>query len=168
MTEFNAAFERLIGHEGELSLDSRDRGNWTSGIAGKGELKGTKYGVSAMSYPGEDIAGLTLERAQAIYLRDYWGPAGCDALPPVLRFDVFDMAVNSGIRSAIRALQRTVGTVEDGILGPHTLMAAQSMPPLRLAARFNAQRLLYYASLATWPAFGRGWGTRVAQNLMEL
>ena len=59
MTSFDHAFERLIGHEGGYVNDPKDRG---------GE---TKYGISKRSYPGEDIAGMTLGRAKEIYLRDY-------------------------------------------------------------------------------------------------
>lgn len=152
---FEQAFARLIEHEGGYVNDRRDPG---------GE---TKYGISRRAYPNEDIAGMTLERAHALYRRDYWQPAGCDAVPDALRFDLFDMAVNSGIRPAIRALQRAAGVPDDGILGPQTLQALGSVPPLRTLARFNGQRLDLLTSLATWRAFGRGWARRVAANLME-
>lgn len=153
---FDIAFERLIGHEGGYVNDPRDPG---------GE---TKYGISKRAYPGEDIAGMTLERARELYRRDYWGPAGCDAVPDVVKFDLFDMAVNSGVKAAIRTLQRTVGTEPDGVLGPVTLQAVQSMNPVRFVARFNGHRLQFMSSLATWPAFGRGWANRIAKNLIEV
>jgi len=152
---FDQAFETLIGHEGGYVNDPRDPG---------GE---TKYGISKRAYPGEDIAGMTLERARELYRRDYWGPAGCDAVPDVVKFDLFDMAVNSGVKTAIRTLQRAVGTDDDGVLGPVTLQAIQSMHASRLVARFNGHRLQFMSSLATWPAFGRGWANRIAKNLME-
>jgi lysozyme family protein len=150
---FDEAFEKLIGHEGGYTNDKRDPG---------GE---TKYGISKRSYPGEDIAGMTIERAREIYLRDYWGPAGCDAMPPAVKFDLFDMAVNAGVRAAVRCLQRAAGEDADGVLGPRTLQAVQSVPAERLMARFNGARLEHLASLPTWPAFGRGWARRIAANL---
>lgn len=165
--DFDTAFDRLIGHEGGLSKDSRDNGNWTGGIQGKGRLAGSKYGISAASYPGEDIENLTLARAKEIYRRDYWGPAGCDAVPDPIKFDLFDMAVNSGKGAAIRALQKAVGEREDGILGPRTLQAMAGMPALRVVARFNGARLAYMSEATTWPAHGRGWARRIAANLME-
>lgn len=152
---FDQAFERLIGHEGGYANAPRDPG---------GE---TKFGVSRRAYPREDIKGLTLDRAKAIYLRDYWGPAGCDAAPDAIKFDLFDMAVNSGVVTAIKCLQRAVGAVPDGMLGPKTLQALDSMHAARLVARFNAQRLELMASLPTWPTFGRGWARRIAANLMD-
>lgn len=162
-----AAFARVIDAEGGLSMDPADRGNWTGGQVGKGTLRGTKYGISAAAYPSEDIAGLTLDRARGIYARDYWGPAGCDAVGEQLRFDLFDAAVNSGVKAAIQLLQRAVGEDDDGVLGPLTLQAAQSMPPLRVLARFNGYRLRLMASAGGWPAYGRGWALRVAGNLID-
>ena len=70
MMTFDLAFTRLIGNEGVLSMDPKDSGNWTGGKIGLGKLKGSKYGISAASYPMVDIANLTLEGAKAIYLRD--------------------------------------------------------------------------------------------------
>jgi lysozyme family protein len=49
---------------------------------------------------------MTLERAKTIYKRDYWGPAGCDTVPDGIKFDLFDMAVNSGVKPAVRTLQK--------------------------------------------------------------
>lgn len=152
---FDQAFERLIGHEGGYVNHKADPG---------GE---TKFGISKRSYPAEDIAGLTLERAKLIYRRDFWGPAGCEAVPEPLRFDLFDMAVNAGVRAAVRCLQQSVGETVDGILGPRTLQALSSMPPTRLLARFNGHRLEHLASLPHWSSFGRGWARRIASNLQQ-
>lgn len=154
--DFDVAFERLIGHEGGYVNNPNDPG---------GE---TKYGISRRAYPSEMIRTLTLERAKELYLRDYWGPAGCDVVPGAVKFDLFDMAVNSGVSAAIKTLQRTVGVDDDGRIGPLTLQALSSMPVMRFVARFNGHRLLLLSSLPTWPAFGRGWAGRVAKNLIAI
>lgn len=153
--DFEGAFHALIGHEGGYVDDPADPGGRT------------KYGISQRAYPGENIAGMTLDRAQEIYRRDYWGPAGCDAVPDVLKFDLFDMAVNQGVKAAIRALQHAVGEHEDGVLGPLTLQAVLSTPSYRLLFRFDAARLVHYAELddARWARFGRGLVRRVAANM---
>ena len=153
---FDQAFERLIGHEGGYVDHPADPG---------GE---TKFGISKRAYPSEDIKGLTLDRAKEIYLRDYWKPAGCDSVPDGLKFDLFDMAVNAGVRTAARCLQRAVGETADGIIGPKTLLAIEMESVARLCARFNGYRLEHLASLPTWPAFGRGWARRIASNLQEV
>jgi hypothetical protein len=48
---WRAAISTLHKVEGGLSMDERDPGNWTGGAIGKGELRGTKYGISAQTYP---------------------------------------------------------------------------------------------------------------------
>lgn len=151
---FDVSFEKLIGNEGGYTQGKGDPG---------GE---TKYGISKRSYPMEDIQNLTLARAKELYKRDFWGPAGCDTLPEPIKFDLFDMAVNSGVRQAVKTLQHAVGAKEDGLLGSATLQAAQSMSPDRVLMRFNASRLLFMTSLSTWPQFGKGWCIRVAQNIL--
>ncbi len=152
---FEAAFKKLLVHEGGYVDSRNDPG---------GE---TKYGISKRSYPLEDIKNLTEERAAMIYRRDFWGPAGCDALPDAARFQVFDMAVHSGVSRAIKTVQKAVGETQDGVLGPRTLQAVQSMNPARFIARFNGARILFEADLPTWPAFSRGWMRRNAMNLLE-
>ena len=70
---FDQAFTALIGNEGNYTLNHKDRGNWTGGMSGAGQLRGTKYGISAASYPAVDIKNLTLEAAKAIS-REYCFP----------------------------------------------------------------------------------------------
>ena len=165
MTTFDKAFERLIGHEGKLSLDPKDRGNWTTGVIGKGLLKGTKYGISAMSYPDLDIKNLTLNQAKQIYARDYWGDS--DSLPEAVRFDFFDAAVNSGYKQAARWIQKAAGAEPDGKIGPKTLLAVRMADPQMLAKRFNGHRLMAMTEMTGWSSQGRGWARRIARNLLE-
>jgi lysozyme family protein len=152
---FDQAFERLIGHEGGYVNNPADPG---------GE---TKFGISRRAYPLEDIKRMTLDRAKALYLRDYWGPAGCDAVPDGIKFDLFDLAVNSGITTAVRLLQNAVGVSADGVLGHVTLQAVNSMPVARLVARLNGWRLAFMANTPQFDTFGRGWARRIAANLKE-
>jgi lysozyme family protein len=152
---FDEAFDLLIGHEGGLSDNPADKGGLT------------KYGVSQRSYPNEDIRSLTLDRAKAIYLRDFWAPAGCESVPDAIRFDLFDTAVNSGIKTAVKCLQTAAGATPDGILGPQTLRAVAAMDGARLSARFNGARLQFMTSLGGWASFGRGWANRIASNLLR-
>lgn len=162
---FDKAFDLLIGHEGGYTALRSDPGNWTGGKVGVGVLKGTKYGIAANSYPNEDIKNLTLARAKQIYKRDYWDKVWGDKLPASLAFHVFDMAVNSGISRGVKLLQKTVGSAQDGIMGPATLRAAQAMDVNAAIMMYNANRLKFYTSLSTFGTFGKGWTNRVANNL---
>jgi lysozyme family protein len=66
-------------------------------VIGKGQCKGTKYGISAMTYPDLDIRNLTLDQAKAIYKRDWWDRINADDLHPAIVFQVWDFAVNAGM-----------------------------------------------------------------------
>lgn len=164
---FDQAFVKLIDVEKGFQRDPADNGNWTGGRRDMGRLKGTKYGISAAAYPEEDIENLTLERAKDLYRRDYWGPAGCDAVPVEVKFPLFDTAVNAGVMTSIRLLQRAACVSDDGVLGPKTLQAVQSMPPLRLLLRFTGHRHRYNVECRSWKDHGGGWTRRVADLQLE-
>ena len=165
MIGFDEVFARLIGHEGGFSDDPKDPGNWTGGRPGAGKLLGTKYGIAANTYPDLDIKALTLDQAKAIYRRDWWDKIHADQLPGAAAFQLWDFAVNAGITRAVISLQRAVEVADDGKLGPRTLAAVNAMPVPDVIARLNAERLDFYASLSTWPTYGKGWARRVAGNL---
>jgi lysozyme family protein len=162
---FDQAFERLIGHEGEFTDARNDPGNWTGGRIRVGELKGTKYGIAANTYPDLDIKNLTLDDARRIYFRDWWLKIGADEIDGAIVFQMWDFAVNAGMSTAKRALQRAAGVADDGQIGPRTIAAVKSMTVPDVILRFNAQRLRYYTSLSNWPAAGKSWANRVAGNL---
>lgn len=153
---FDDAFETLIGHEGGYVWHKEDPG---------GE---TKFGITKRTYPHLNIHALTLEQAKAIYRRDFWLKAGCDKLPDGVDFDVFDLAVNSGIGRAAQLLQMALGVTPDGSIGTKTLAAIDEAQPAPLRARLNGYRLLFMTDLATWKDFGKGWARRVAKNLVAI
>ncbi len=150
---FDTAFDRLMGHEGGYSNDPRDPG---------GE---TRWGVSKRSYPNVDIANLTREGAKEIYRRDFWGRINGDRLHDGVAFQVFDFAVNSGIETAVRKLQKALGVADDGYWGPLSQAAADSTSESDTIMRLVAERLDFWRSLSTWKIYGNGWAGRAAQNL---
>lgn len=163
---FDEIFIELIEREKGFTKDPKDRGNWTSGVVGHGELKGTKYGISAMTYPELDIQNLTLDKAKSIYKKDWWDKMRLDELPTSIHYDLFDTAVNSGISRAIKLLQKTVGITEDGIIGPNTIKAVLSYNQSKLSPSFNAYRLLFMTDIPTWEQYGKGWARRIAKNIL--
>lgn len=164
---FDIAFETLIGHEGAFQNRRSDRGNWTTGIVGQGTLKGTKFGISAMSYPDLDIVNITLDVAKKIYLRDFWIPAGCEVFPDAIKFDMFDTAVNSGINRATLILQQAAGVLADSKVGPKTMAAIEAANPFSLHAKFNGYRLLFMSNLSVWDENSEGFAKRIAGNLIN-
>jgi lysozyme family protein len=150
---FDLAFDRLMGNEGGYVNNPADPG---------GE---TNWGIAKRSYPDIDIASLTREQAKAVYQRDFWIRGQMDKLPPAVAFQAFDIAVNCGIETAIRMLQRAVGVAEDGHIGPVTLAAVAAKPLGDVLMLVVAERLDFYAKLTRFDTFGRGWTRRCAKDL---
>jgi lysozyme family protein len=149
---FDEAFDRLIGHEGGYVNNPADPG---------GE---TNWGISKRSYPNVDVKHLTRDEAKDIYRRDFWNAAG-QGIAPAVAFQVFDCAVNSGIQTAIRLLQRAVGAADDGHWGPISQLRYDRMDVNDVLVRFLAERLDFMRKLSTWATFGAGWAGRIANDL---
>lgn len=156
---FDQAFERLLGHEGDYSNDPKDPGGET--------MWGVTIAVARANGYAGPMRDLPQDVAKAIYRKNYWTPIRADELPDSVRFDVFDAAVNSGVSQSAKWLQRAVGANPDGVIGAVTVGAARAAGPM-IAAHFNGYRLQFYTDLDTWPKFGKGWARRVASNLINL
>lgn len=150
---FDDVFDRLIGHEGGYINDPNDAG---------GE---TNWGISKRSYPNLNIKSLTRDQAKEIYRRDFWERINGDKLYDGVAFQVLDFAVNSGIETAVRGLQRAVGAADDGHWGPASQAAADKMSEADQIMRLNAERLEFMTRLANWKFYGAGWARRIAGNL---
>lgn len=156
---FDQAFDILLKHEGGYSDHAADPG-------GKTRFGITEAVAREVGYRG-DMRELPVDLAKRIYKDRYWDAVRAEELPAAIRYAVFDAAVNSGPRQAIRWLQRAVGANDDGIIGPQTLAAVRAADPERVLRRVLAARLRFMAGLPNWPAFGRGWARRIA-DLMEM
>lgn len=163
LTNFDDVFRVIIGHEGTLSTDKTDPGNWTGGQPGRGVMRGTKYGISAKAYPELDIGALTLEQAKVIAKRDYWDKYQCGQLPVLIGFQVMDTAYNGG--KPVEWLQRALGVAVDGRIGAVTIGAARAADPLAFAVKFNRLRLDYMRSLGNWKQNANGWTSRIFSNI---
>lgn len=152
MTSFDTAFDRLMGNEGGYVNNVRDPG---------GE---TNWGISKRSYPNVDIKNLTRDQAKEIYHMDFWIACG-KSLDDGVMFQVFDAAVNHGMQTAIRMLQRAVGAADDGHWGPVSQSCYEKLSESDAILRFLAERLDFMTKLLNWDAFGKGWARRIAKNL---
>lgn len=161
---FAAALKFTFGAEGGYQNDYNDPGNWTGGAVGAGRQLGTKYGVSAASYPNLDIPNLTLAEASAIYEKDYWAPINGPALPNVMAIATFDAAVNSGVSRGAKWLQEALGVPADGQIGPETANAAQhASDSLDVALDAIAHRLVFLTGLQLWQTEPLAFARRVVR-----
>lgn len=165
MNTFERFFDRLIGHEAGFSSDTKDPGNWTGGKVGVGVCRGTKFGIAANTYPDLDIKNLTLDQAKAIYKRDWWDALDAEKINSAIVYQMWDFAINSGMSTAKRELQRAVDVATDGKIGAITIAKINLMELNDVLMRYNANRLYYMTCLSTWPTHGKGWVRRVVGNL---
>lgn len=164
------AIKKVLEHEGGFGADPRDPGNWTGGKEGSGELKGTKYGISAARYPNLDIMNLNNLQAEVLYRMDYWDACKCNELPPALAVMVFDAAVQHGAGTAEHdapaMLQRAIGSIPDGKIGPKTIEAAQKIDTAKALRNLFTERAIHYSNNRNWTVYKQGWMKRLGDQMI--
>lgn len=110
-----------------------------------------------------DVAALSRREAAEIYRHLYWDAVRGDELPAGLDAVLFDHAVNSGPRAAVKLLQRVLGLPCDGVFGRETLQAVRRADARVLTVALCRARRGFFARLKTFRIFGRGWLARVAR-----
>jgi lysozyme family protein len=150
---FEPCLKFVLHHEGLWSDDPRDPGGAT--------MKGVTLAVYR-EYLGRDASKDELKNIPDSHLHDlyrsrYWNKARCDELAPGVDLVVFDLAVNGGTGRAAKILQKCVGAVEDGVIGPKTMAAVADVPAKQMIIRFSEQRRMFYKSLKAFETFGKGW-----------
>jgi len=134
-TDWDDAIAFVLAQEGGYVNDPNDPG---------GE---TNFGISKKAFPTLDIKNLTVEHAKTLYRHHYWDACQCDKLPRAIAIGLFDSAVNQGVGTAIKILQRALGGLTvDGVIGPKTIAAANAATPRKQAVTL-AQRLVAYHEL---------------------
>ena len=125
----------------------------------------TNFGIAKKFYPNEDIKNMTIPRATYLYYRDYWLPMNLKGFKnEELVLQVFDFGINAGIRRSIKLLQRLVGVIDDGFVGPITTKIINDQDS-DIVKKFKNRRRIYYMNLAAQKpkleVFLRGWLRRV-------
>lgn len=131
----------------------------------------TKFGIARNANPDIDVTNLDWEGAKAIYFHRYWITGGCEWMPGRVAILHFDGCVNHGVRTAVRFLQRAIGTLDDGIIGKMTLQAISNSDPMLVCESICNQREQFYRNIVardpTQSRFLRGWLTRI-NDMREL
>jgi len=157
---YNKCLETILHHEGGYVNHPKDPG---------GE---TNLGVTKRVYEewGGDKAmkDLFVEDVAPIYKKNYWDKLKGDNLPDGLDLCVFDFGVNAGPGRSAKYLQKMIGTVADGGIGPNTLKKVDEYVDkhglANTIANFQEARQGYYERLKTFETFGRGWTRRVVET----
>ncbi|HRE19771.1 MAG TPA: glycoside hydrolase family 108 protein [Rhabdaerophilum sp.] len=160
---FDHALAVVLGHEGGYVDHPADPG----GATNFGITLATLSRWRGMEVTKADVRALERDEAAAIYRARYWDAVRGDELPVGVDLTLFDFAVNSGPSRAISTLQEVLGVVVDGRIGPVTMEALGTQPPIALVKEICARRLVFLRRLATFPVFGRGWTRRIENIARE-
>ncbi len=160
MVSFEKAIPFVLKNEGGLSDRPIEHD--------KGGL--TKYGISSLRYPKEDIRNLTIDRAKYLYKRDYWDENSLGLINDQnLSTTILDFVVNSG--GGEKVIQKVINEnsnheiIEDGAIGPITISKINTFNPKDLGLLINAARYEYVKRLDTWIHNSSGWTTRIKKNI---
>ena len=156
MANFNDAIVKTLAKEGGAKFTDvpNDKGG------------ATKYGISQAAYPNLDIRNLTEQQARDIYKRDYWDRVrGDDITSQLIAENMFDTAVNMGVRTTSRLVQNMLDIdPADGIIGSASLGVINQQTENEFMANFTLVKIGYYASICnkdrTQSKFLLGWVNR--------
>jgi lysozyme family protein len=157
---------------------------WEGGVSNDPDDRGglTKWGVTQATYdryrkakglPLQSVVKMTDAEMRDIYWAYYWQPVRGDEFAYPLALALFDTAVNMGVGTAIKLLQRATNDLlpqqrrvaVDGKLGEQTLKTAKTLDPRRLALQLCDRREERYHAIVranpTQQKFLRGWLNRL-------
>jgi lysozyme family protein len=168
MADINISIAKTLVREGGYVNNPNDSGG------------ATKYGVTQRDITGlpgfpADVKDLTEAQATDYYELHYWakfGGAGHFAqvnfpmieAQPVLD-KVFDMAVLFGVSEAVSLIEGILQLVEDGLFGPHDLVALNEAEPISLVQAYKTVLAAHAVGIANAQpkdrVFLTGWLRRI-------
>lgn len=161
---------RLLQREGGYVNHPADRGGPTN----FGITQAVLTAWRNVPATADDVEALDDVEARAVYEELFWVQPGFNrlTLAPLVIEMLFDTAVHSGPRTAVKMLQRALCVADDGILGPITRHAAERLDSDYLAALFMAERIEFIGALITrrpeQAAFAAGWAKRIGEFVMQI
>lgn len=169
MATVQQLIEEALNHEGGYVNHPADKGGPTN--LGITQQTLTEYLGRPASI--EDVKNLTKETATEIYVRKYLSGPRIDTLPDPTQRQIFDIAINSGPKTAVKILQRVVNAAGfgpitvDGVLGPKTRVCVENAQNEMHGYFQNAivdERIKFYESIVAnnpkQAVFLKGWKRR--------
>jgi len=161
---FDKIFQRTLGFEGGYTVDHAGPTNY--GVTqGTFDAYRRKNGM-----PIKSVKEISIDEAKDVYRRDYYEGPGFYQLNEEVGGVLFDYGVNAGPRVAAKALQRAVGSVPDGVIGPVTIEAVNkfikkngegSLIEQILVSREKHNQSLIDSNHEKYGKFAKGWQNRV-------
>ena len=176
MEQFLTALQKTLKWEGGLSNHSSDRGGITYKGVSLRFLKAIKYDINKDGNIDElDVKNINDNSLLYIYKTHFWDKVKADEIKSfIVKSQLFDIAVNSGNKQAIKLIQRACNTfdynlVVDGIIGNKTITAINEIEPILLNSALGYERLEFYKLIVekneSYKVFLKGWENRAKDFL---
>lgn len=125
----------------------------------------TKYGIAQNANRDVVVRELDLYGAMTVYYNRYWMNGYCDKIAYPVSIIHFDGCVNHGVKRACRFLQKSVGAIEDGIIGPNTLQKIANADRRSVVRSISDTRAEFYLAIVrnnpSQNMFLNGWMRRI-------
>lgn len=166
MSDFAQAFESMILNEGGYVLHNvaGDRGGMTyAGIARN--MNPQWPGWRVIDQGGTPPADMVRE----FYRQTFWAPLRLDEVgDQAVARNIFDFAVNAGVKTSAKLAQVTVGATPDGAIGQRSLDAINATAPEVFVLRFALAKMTRYRDIVqrdrTQQKFLLGWVNRTLKE----
>lgn len=169
MRDFNDYFKVILEHEGGFNNHPADPGGATNYGVSLLFLKDVSLIDGDIDHDGDidkdDIIALTIEDSEKIYKKFFWDPLHLEGIESeLLQLHLFDHGVNAGTKTAVKLLQRVLGIVDDGSIGPVTTRITNRYIG-DIVEKYKTARQNYYLQLVDknpkLGVFKKGWLNRV-------
>lgn len=132
MANFNTAFKRTVASEGGYVNDPDDKGKETymgiSRVYHPKEVMWNVIDVAKKSHSGKVLnyvlkeSSVVQNNVKSIYKKEYWDVLNLDDIHnQKLANEIFDDAVNRGVKSAVKVVQKLLGITITGIIDEELL-----------------------------------------------
>ena len=184
MPDYRDAIKKVLEHEGGYIFHEADRGgptNYGVTLATYNQYMTAKTGKT-YSATVDEIKNMSPTVAIDIYKKLYWDKIQGDKIKKyTVALAIFDQAINRGVSSAVKQAQRVVKKLdpmgfakitEDGVMGPNTLAALNSISEKPFIDNYLEESKLFYQKIVqnnpSQSVFLKGWLNRVASLGNEL
>jgi len=116
----------------------------------------TNHGITQAVYsiwreernlPDKEVWQISFAEVESIYQTDYWQPSHAGECPAPLDLFVFNGAIESGSRWAVKTLQQCLGLPRNGRFCQKTRSAVKSCDGHETAIRYLEARIVHYQDL---------------------
>ena len=162
MANFGVFLRKLLRLEGGYVNHKNDKGGCTN----QGITISTFRSFYGAGLDCSDLKNIKDEQVENIYKKNYWDPCYGDKIQcSRVAYLIVDWAVNSGVKTAIKEVQKIVKTSADGVMGPMTLKAINTYPPKDLFFAIKDARKKFYENIVkknpSQECFLKGWLNRL-------